>query len=94
MGRLIFLFIFILVSCAASASFPFRYYRPELEKYEGILRGDKPENDLAFKECEPSSGKATPCLVMLKDEFFRLKAEYEANQQELICWQSGKCSNH
>jgi len=93
-GKLIlFPAVFLLLSCAsASARFPYRYYAIQATSYDGRLLGDKAENDISFTVCEPRDGRLAPCLVMLKDEYLQLKADYEALVEKVSCYESRRCT--
>jgi len=66
-----------LASCGGSAAqFPFRYYNLQANKYDGSLVGDKPENDLPLRKCEPNAQDRAPCQVLLSSELKRLKISY------------------
>jgi hypothetical protein len=39
-----------------------------------MLLGEKPSDDLEFAECAKDDGSG--CVVILKDEFFRLKQDH------------------
>jgi hypothetical protein len=79
-----------VVGCAASASFPYRYYVLQADKYEGKLLADKPANDLSLAVCAPEAGKQAKCLVMLKDAYLQLRADYLSLQTQLSDCQRGK----
>lgn len=86
---------FSLASCSTEAKFPYRYYALDAASYDGDLRGPKPADDKALKLCEPTP--ATPngpaienkCLVMFKDEFLQMKADYKKMQVDLEACQAG-----
>ena len=77
----------LLVGCA---SFNYRYYGLEAASYEGKLLGPKPENDLPFSTCKPDETTAGKCVVMVSDEFFRMKQDYNETKQRLIECQGGR----
>jgi hypothetical protein len=69
------------MSCA---SFAFKYYGLAGIRYEdGTLLGPKPENDLPFSSCAPTSQVKNPCVVMFAAEFFKMKTDYEDTKQRL-----------
>lgn len=83
----------ILVSCRSDAAFPYRYYAIRASSYAGMLLGNAPENDIPFSRCAPAQGNEAPCLLMLKDDYLRLKADYLNLQETVICYQQGRCRN-
>jgi len=84
---------FVLFSCGASASFNYRVYVLEADKYEGKLKARDPKNDLELSECAPSSNVKDKCYVFKREEIMRLRTDYESMQDQLKCWQSGRCKN-
>lgn len=91
MGRLKWFFLgAIFFGCAASAKFNYRYYVLQADRYEGKLLGDKPQNDLDLAVCRPENGKQAKCLVMLKDAYLQLKADYLNLSQQLADCQKGR----
>ena len=92
MGRLYWLSLGVLLAvcgCAA-ASFPYRYYVLAPVNFEGKLIGAKPADDLDLTVCKPEPGKQAKCLVMLKDAYMQLKADYQNLQQQLSDCQRGR----
>lgn len=84
---------FVLFSCGASASFNYRVYTLEADRYEGKLRARDPKNDLDLSECAPKAKEQDPCYVFKRSEIMRLRSDYESMQEDLKCWQSGRCKN-
>ncbi len=70
----------LLVGCA---SFNYRYYGLEAVSYEGKLLGPKPENDIPFSQCKPDDVVKGKCVVMLVDDFFSMKKDYEDTKAQL-----------
>lgn len=70
----------LLVGCAA---FQYHWYGLEAVSYDGKLLGPKPENDIPLATCAPDAQNHGKCVVMLVDEFDRLKQDYERMQIEL-----------
>lgn len=82
MGFLVgFALCFALVACAG---FKYRYYSLDLEVWSGTLQGNEPKNDLPFSVCEPTAIDRNPCVVMLRDDFFRMKERYLAMERQLL----------
>lgn len=92
MGRLtcILLGAMLATACGAAASFPFRYYVLKADRWEGTLMGAKPQDDLPLTVCAPETGKQGKCLVMLKDAYLKLKADYLDLQTKLKDCQKGR----
>lgn len=92
--------LFAVPSCASEPLFPYRHYGLQAESYEGVLLADKAENDLPLARCTPIiNGESDPgaepmveyqCVVILKDEFFKLRADHLKLQSELQACQDGK----
>lgn len=71
----------LFVGCAG---FAFHYYGLEGATYkDGKLLGAKPEDDLPFTRCEPTTADLHPCVVMLVKEFYAFKADYEDTKTKL-----------
>lgn len=92
MGRIacVFLGAILVTACGAAASYPYRYYVLQANSYQGKLLGNKPENDLALSVCAPEPGKQGKCMVMLKDAYLQLKADYLDLQAKLAACQRGR----
>jgi hypothetical protein len=73
----------VLVGCV-SVSFPYRWYYPSLNSYEGTLLGDKPSNDLDASQCARNGNGGYGCIVMLKSEFKAMYNDYLETKQRLI----------
>lgn len=78
----------ILFFGCAGVTFPYKYYKPELTSWEGTLFGAKPSDDLDGSVCAPDSQTDGKCVVMLRDEFFKMKLEFEDLEQRLISCES------
>jgi hypothetical protein len=68
-------------SCAST--FPYRWFGLDAKNYEGTLLGPKPKDDLPFSTCEPDDVTKGNCVVMLVEEFHRMRAKYVELQQRL-----------
>lgn len=77
-----FLFgLLLLVSCAA---FPYRYYGIQVENWEkGKLLGEEEKDDLPLKVCKPDEASQGKCVVMMVDEFHRLRDKYIELEERL-----------
>ncbi len=82
----------IAIAGCATASFPYKFYKPNLEHYDGYLLGAKPSDDLPGSIClQGTTGtEGANCVVMLRDAFFQMKADYLKTKQDLIDLQK-KC---
>lgn len=84
MGRMNFIkliSVFILTSCAylpvrEAPKFHYKYYVIAPHAY----LGPTPEDDLASDVCE----KQGDCIMMLRDEFYLLKADFKKSRVEVI----------
>lgn len=85
----VFLFVLGLLSCA-SLPFPFHYYNPVPDSYSGQLLGPTPKDDLPLTVCAPDVNSQGRCVILLAEEFFKLKAEYLTTKQALIDCQKSR----
>ncbi len=87
-----FVFGALALAGCASAQFPYKFYKPALEHYDGYLLGAKPSDDLPGSIClQGTTGtEGANCVVMLRDAFFQMKADYLKTKQDLIDLQK-KC---
>lgn len=65
----------VLTACSTLA-FNYKYYGLSAHNYDGRLLAVKPEDDLSLKMCEPNDQYHGKCVVIMADEFFRMKQEY------------------
>lgn len=75
-----------LILAACGASFNYKYYGLELDSEcynKGTLLGKTKKDDLPFKVCAPDDYVKGKCVVMLVDDFFLLKKDFQT-QQELL----------
>jgi hypothetical protein len=70
--------VLIGLSGCTTVSFPYKYYKPMID-WNGKLLGAKPEDDLEASAC-----KDNKCVIMMADEFFKMKLEYLNLEQRLI----------
>lgn len=84
---------FVLFSCGASASFNYRVYVLDADSYKGTLKARNEKNDLPLEECAPSDKVKDKCYVFKREEIMRLRSDYETMEEQLKCWQSGRCKN-
>jgi hypothetical protein len=86
---------FSFASCATPAAFVYKYYGLDAVSYDGTLQGPKPAQDLSLKVCEPipatptAPAKPGQCVVMQREEFFRLKGDYLILEKNLAACQHG-----
>lgn len=75
----------VLLSAANCGSFPYRWYVPDttINFDQGKIKGPKEADDLPFLVCKPNDDNQAPCIVMLIDEFEKLKAERDALLEQL-----------
>lgn len=72
----------MLVACS-TPRFQYRYYGLDLE--HGVLLGPKIQDDLRLQTvCTATTLSASPCVVILNDEFFKLKEDYLQMQLRLM----------
>jgi len=89
MARLIFVLFITLLACGTT--FSYKWYGIELPDYsKGNLIGEKPKDDLPIKVCEPDDQEKGKCVVLLVDEFDRLKSDYIGLQNRLKECEEGK----
>lgn len=81
---------FLIAGCAG-ATFAYKYYGIDGVRYDqGKLLGPKPENDIPFDRCQPTSQVKTPCIVMFTGEFLKLKQDYMDTQNKLQSCEAGQ----
>lgn len=67
---------------AACASFPYRWY--VIDPDTGMLKGQKPKDDLRMSEvCKPDAIDKAKCIGMLQAEFDRLMSDYVEMRERL-----------
>lgn len=76
---------FALMACG---SFQYRYYGIDAQSWEGRLLARDEKDDLPLRTCEPDDQVKGKCVVMLVDEFERMRAEREELVERLK-----KCRN-
>ena len=84
-----FLCCSILMACADT--FPFKYYEYDIKN--GKLLGATAQDDLPDSQCNATPASAYPCMIVLTDEFFKLKADDLKAHQDLQDCQSGNPPN-
>lgn len=83
--------LFAVLSCGATAKFPFRAYGLLPNSFEGkLISPTTPNGDLDLNDCKPDDKVKGKCLVMLREEFFKLKSDYLDIKQKLLDLQK-KC---
>jgi hypothetical protein len=68
----------------ASISFPYHFYNLQPVSYEGSLLGPTPADDLPLSICTPDASSQGKCVVMISEQFFKLKADYLTTKQALV----------
>lgn len=89
MIRVVLAFILgvMLVSCTG---WGYRFYVLRAMSYDGKLISDKPENDLALSVCTPTATDKAPCILMMRNEFYLLKRDFQDLQIKLdSCQRNG-----
>ena len=76
----------ILVACAG---FQYTYYGLAPKSYDGTLLGPNPKQDVPFATCSPTPTDVGKCIVMTREEFFKLRLDYSDLQTKLKACQSG-----
>lgn len=79
----------VIDGCATQGAFTYKYYGVDAVSYDGSLLGPKAVNDLSFKVCEPDAQVKGKCVIMLRDEFFRMKGDFLMLEKNLISCQQG-----
>jgi hypothetical protein len=79
--------LFGVASCASS--FPHRWYGLDAASYEGKLLGEEEKDDLPLHLCQPDDVTKGKCVVMLVDEFHRMREKYVELQEMLKACQEG-----
>lgn len=77
----------ILVACAG-ATFNYKYYGFNSDVPE--LLGPTAKDDLALDVCKATSDNQAPCIVVLQEEFFKLKKDYMDQQTRLLACEGNK----
>lgn len=71
----------VLVVACGGASLNHKYYPYDYSNH--TLIGAKPEDDLSDSVCKPTLTSLRPCIIILADDFFAIKAEYLKTKSEL-----------
>lgn len=72
-----------LISACAGVSWNYKYYGMDLVSYDGTLLGKTPADDLSFHLCQPDDKVKGKCVVMLVDEFERLRMDKAREDEQL-----------
>lgn len=73
-----------LVMFASCGSFSYKWYGMQLPDYtKGKLLAEDEADDLPMSVCKPDQVRKGKCVVMLIDEFEKLKADYEVARERL-----------
>lgn len=76
------------LGCAVT--FPYKHYGLDAQSYEGKLLGPKPTQDIDLKICKPDEQVSGKCIVMLGDDFHKMKADFKNLVEQLKACQSGR----
>lgn len=68
----------VLVACA---SFSYKYYA--LDYQHSVLMGPTPADDLPLSVCQGDAQSQTKCIILMIDEFYRVKGDLEKCQSQL-----------
>jgi hypothetical protein len=85
----------VMDGCATQGAFTYKRYGLDAVSYDGNLLGPTSAQDLPLKECEPTPATPTApavkgkCVVMLRDEFYRMKGDFLTLEKQLISCQQG-----
>lgn len=86
---------FLMDGCATPAGFIYKYYGLDAVSYDGSLRGPKPATDIPLEVCSPVAATPTlpakpgQCVVMLREEFYRMKGDFLILEKNLVACQQG-----
>lgn len=79
--------LLLLFGLSACASFSYKFYVLNIMSYDGnILRKGE---TIPFSRCAPNDSDKSPCIVIFREEAYRLKADYESLQIKLDQCQRG-----
>lgn len=76
-------FMACLLIVLAGCAWGYRSYYLRMATYDGKLIADRVENDLPLTFCTPTQVDKNPCVVMFREEFYKLKRTYERMRIEL-----------
>lgn len=78
--------MFVMLCFVACAGlFPYKHYGLSLAQYtNGKLLGPDPKEDLDISVCAPDAQIKGKCVVMLSNDFFSMKSDFEQTKQALI----------
>ena len=72
-----------LMGCAG-VSFPYKWYYPEFDSYDGKLLAHLPADDLDGTVCAKDAQGNHGCAVMLKSDFKAMVIDYQDTKIKLI----------
>lgn len=76
----------VLLACAASPIFPYKFYHLSGNNFAGTLLGPKESDDVPFESCRPVSGKQQ-CVVVFYPELTAMVKDYKQCKSDLIACQ-------
>lgn len=80
----------LVIVCAAlygcsNVKFIYKHYGINAVSYDGKLLGPTPADDIDLSSCKPvSDDKPGQCIVMLREEFYRMKQDFLETKNNLI----------
>lgn len=77
---------FGLMACAG-ATFPYKGYPYDMDNHK--LIGQTEADDLDDRVCEPTTLNKRPCIVVLTDDYYTLKADYIKTKDALDACERG-----
>lgn len=76
---------------ACATSFPYKWYGLQLPNYDqGKLLGEDEDDDLPIRVCKPDEQIKGKCVVVLIDEFDRLKSDHVQCRERLKACEQDK----
>jgi hypothetical protein len=90
--KYLFYFFLPILACASGSSAP-DYYGLSIPDYsKGQLLGTKEKHDLPISTCQPDQFQKGKCVVVLREDFERLRTDYEIMQIRLRHYEKN-CKN-
>lgn len=90
MIKRVILVVGIQFAFLACAGFSYRYYGLDLPRYDGMLLGEKPKDDVPFSRCEPDEMDRGKCVVMFVSEFEKMRRDMVETKERLKACEKGK----
>lgn len=80
----------LLVACAATPVFPYKFFHISGNTFSGTLLGPTDKDDVPFSRCAPVNG-VQQCVVVFYSELNALIKDYKQTKADLIACQKGRC---